>query len=131
MVGHAGGARMRVRIAKVPAGQAGRVQLSAVHPTRRWAAAVWCAAWRTYGQVTRDQQTDKARSGTCPEGSWEGSIVVGTGGRTPGKRLLSLAFGVSRAWSAPVLSGSSPGTGGRSLRQYPADDVHRHRGYVE
>jgi hypothetical protein len=40
MAGHAGGARMRVRIAKVPAGQAGRVQLSAVHPTRRWAAAV-------------------------------------------------------------------------------------------
>jgi hypothetical protein len=37
---------------------------------------------------------DKARSGTCLEGYWEGSIVVGTGGRTPGKRLLSLAFGV-------------------------------------
>jgi hypothetical protein len=35
MAGHAAGARMRARIAKVPAGQARRVQLSTVHPEVR------------------------------------------------------------------------------------------------
>ena len=57
---------------------------------------------------------------------------AGTGGRTPGKRLLSLAFGVFCGVVRAGVVSFILGTGGRKPSgNTPADDVHRHRGCVE